>query len=358
MKNILKIGIVVFCIIVITVIAIDWSKHKKELAETSKEIEARNREVISQERASRVRIEKIKESLPRVLCWGDSLTAGAGGDGTTFPKVIAQNTGLEVVNYGVGGENAESIAQRQGAMSIYVNEFIIPKGTVVTEINIVDEENNILRLFQQGDKGFNPCEIAGVTGIVSTNDSKDKFFFQRLAEGNEVKVDEKTQVYTYAMQSMKMGDILVIFSGQNNGMSMENVDYIIDIQKSMLKFAGVNRYIIIGLTSSDSSMDSINARMQEVYGEHFLDIKRYLLENGLTDANIMATQQDKTDLEKGMVPSSLRFDDVHGNAYFYKIMGDQITQKLIELEYLTKEQMDYLEISNIITINEVSSNKS
>lgn len=61
-----------------------------------------------------------------IIFWGDSLTAGAGGNGTTYPKICANELGItNYLNAGVGGETANTIASRNGA-----NSMIIPVGDV------------------------------------------------------------------------------------------------------------------------------------------------------------------------------------------------------------------------------------
>ena len=70
----------------------------------------------------------IDEYLPGIVCWGDSLTAGVGGNGVTYPDVLSNLiktniTGqygggklrdVEVINCGVGGESSVTIAGRSG----------------------------------------------------------------------------------------------------------------------------------------------------------------------------------------------------------------------------------------------------
>src|SRR5690606_8778503 len=64
-------------------------------------------------------------SGPDIVCWGDSMTAGAGGGGTSYPSVLESliktiNPNANVRNSGVGGENSVTIAARQGG-----NPFVI-----------------------------------------------------------------------------------------------------------------------------------------------------------------------------------------------------------------------------------------
>jgi hypothetical protein len=51
-----------------------------------------------------------------IATWGDSMTSGAGGGGTTYQSVLAAALGRSVYNGGVGGEGSTSIAARQGGV--------------------------------------------------------------------------------------------------------------------------------------------------------------------------------------------------------------------------------------------------
>ena len=42
-----------------------------------------------------------EEQAKRIVCWGDSLTYGQGGNGTTYPSVLEEKTGLEVITDGI-----------------------------------------------------------------------------------------------------------------------------------------------------------------------------------------------------------------------------------------------------------------
>lgn len=47
-----------------------------------------------------------------IYAWGDSITAGINGDGTTYPSVLEEMTGITVKNFGVPGETSQEIVSR------------------------------------------------------------------------------------------------------------------------------------------------------------------------------------------------------------------------------------------------------
>jgi lysophospholipase L1-like esterase len=53
-----------------------------------------------------------------IICWGDSLTAGAGASfGRSYPGILRSITGADILNEGVGGETSTQIKDRFLAVS-------------------------------------------------------------------------------------------------------------------------------------------------------------------------------------------------------------------------------------------------
>lgn len=281
-----------------------------------------------------------QEKSERILCWGDSLTFGEGGNGVTFPSVLEEKVDLKVINYGVQGETATQIGIRMGAFPMEVASFEMPQETVPAEVTLqyAGEDPIMMRL---GDCGINPCRIAGIEGTLAYNIADNSYSFTRSEEGNAMTVEEGTQVETFASGDKKEADIVILFAGTNLAPDIAHVGELMDAQKQMLEYLGTERYIVIGLTSLAlvPDVEPINKALAEEFGTHFLDIRTYLLENGLEDAGIAPTVQDRADLAAGEIPSSLRVDIVHGNEMFYRIIGEQVFLKLKELGYITEEDI-------------------
>lgn len=296
--------------------------------------------------------ERIKESLPSITCWGDSLTYGAGGHGTTYPKVLAKLTGLKVYNMGVGGENTITIACRQGARRMMVNNITIPATTDKVQVgsynDFYDNDGNVIAPLLQGDSGINTCSIKGVTGVLSIerdgeDDSTVKYYFKRNKSGEGVVISEPTPIITEASISRR-DDITIIFIGQNGG--YKNIDDLVVQQRKMIEYAGHDRFIILGLTTSSADhRRELEERMINEYGDKYINLREYLSTEGINEAGLKATDVDLDMMNRGIVPNSLLYDEVHGNKYFYKLIGKQVYKKIIELNYLNEEQKEYLGIN-------------
>ena len=281
-------------------------------------------------------VEIYYETEMTIACWGDSLTVGGS---VSYPKILARLCKTaEVFNLGVGGEGSKKIAIRQGGIPLYVESFVIPSDVSYVEINLIDEDGNKVIIGGQGTAGLNPCYIDGIEGeIVYDNyGGIERTLFIRKETGEEKRISNNTQIITSGMNLYNDSDIVIIWSGTNDTPDTSSVSNVINNIDAMINYSNNDKYIIIGLTSKNymSEVEEVNQILANKYGEHFLDIRKYILENGLSDAGIVATAQDLEDIRNGEVPSSLRIDTVHLNAAGYTIVGEQVYNKLIEFGYI------------------------
>ena len=265
--------------------------------------------------------EKILNGINKtIICWGDSLTAGAGGGGTTYPKVLAELSGLTVYNGGVGGENTKTIACRQGARRIMINNITIPaSSTEKVQIGsygkLYDDLGNVVYPLRQGDGGIGTCILAGVEGKFSCTQTSSTstdiiYFFKRNADGEKVIINRPTPLIgTWSIE--RKNDIQVIFIGQNGGYT--NIDDLVRQQRLMIEHSNNDKYIILGLTSgSATERAELEQRMIREYGRRYINLREYISTYGMEDAELEPTETDLAEMAEGKVPTSLRFDTVHG----------------------------------------------
>ena len=283
---------------------------------------------------------EAKSSDPvNILCFGDSLTAGAGGNGISYPEVLQEMTGLKVYNYGVGGAGVNQIGMKMGAFPFYVGEFGIPSDPVPVPITIVAQDGELTSLLRNENGGLNPCYIADIKGTILWDSVKETYTFTREQSGEAVMVPARTRVQTDAMRRSTDNDIYVIYVGTNNFPDKRSVDELIDSINEMVTEIKTQKYIVVGMTSKTYVDDivRVNRDMRLEFGDHFLDIRTYMIEHGLEDAGLEATTQDIYDMDTGEIPASLRSDLVHGNEYFYRILGEQLYEKMQDLGYIVVE---------------------
>lgn len=320
-------------------------KEKSEPADGQKEPETASQEeagnstqqtAVGTESGSESGMRAQTQNTPqRIICWGDSLTYGQGGDGVTYPDVIQQKTGLPVINYGIQGETARQIAIRMGALQMSTGAFTIPADTAPVQVLLWQGGDDPI-MMRMDDAGINPCTIAGVEGTLSYNEGDGAYYFTRTQAGDPVMVPNGMPVQTFAEADRRDDDIIILFAGSNLPPDKDTAGELVSMEKQMLSYLGTDRYLVLGLTCKTLINDvaEINTTLEQAFGDHFVDIRAYLLENGLEKAGITPTEQDKKELEWGEIPSSLRVDQIHGNYLFYQIVGEYVAEQLEQKGYL------------------------
>lgn len=282
---------------------------------------------------------------PDIVCAGDSLTAGAGGSGTTYPSVLqglltaAGRLGT-VRNLGVGGEQSPDIAARYagGTMLALPSGGSIPASGSVNMTITNDDKAATTSFIVQANTGLNPCTIAGITGTLVWNAGTSVYTFTRTTAGSAVAVTRPQPIISAASKD-RASDILIVWAGRNNATQtarvLSDIATMLDHQR-----AAVPRSFVLGIlngagegvgTGVYNAIVSGAASMKQLYGRRFIDVRRYLIDYGLADAGITPTTQDTTDINADIVPTSLRSDAIHLNAAGYTLVGRFVFDRLVEI---------------------------
>ena len=264
------------------------------------------------------------------LCfWGDSLTAGAGGSGTNYPSVCAAELGItSFKNCGVGGENANTIACRQGGNSLILKEGTVSTYSLSELKDIYGTTCNPLRQ-GSGNSSVNPIYINGVKCTLSisqtsTTDPKAKY---TITGYNDKLLAETPVKFAGCDITAK---ITVIFVGQN-GPGLAQRLSIIDSMISKIN----DKYIIMGLSSgSSASRADEEAQLLSKYGVHYFNTRHMLSKYGMDIMKLTPTSSDTIEMNNGEVPSSLRADSIHLNANGYTALGKMLAQKIRACGYV------------------------
>lgn len=274
-------------------------------------------------------------------CYGDSLMNGVGDTNRTYAIYNYLKTKLgekyNVRNLGVGGESSRTIASRQGGLCVMINNITIPKdGSSVIIGNSTDglyaDDGEKVYPWIQGYGGSRPLYINGIECDLYYNSYNDKLYrinFKTQQETDMV-INRPTPILTDNMVNHR-NKILIIWIGQNGGYI--DVDDWINQIKKMIDYNGNNKYIVLGRTSQGNNDISVETRFFKEFGRHYINLRKYLTEYGLSDANIIATDDDNTDISEGRVPRSLRLSstDVHFNSSGQKVISELVYKKGKEL---------------------------
>lgn len=290
-----------------------------------------------------VDIENIMEanSSINVVCWGTSLVYGTGGNGVIMPDVLKRISGARVLNYGGYAENTNEIAARSGANALSLtSEIIIPADESPVEVSFESEFGEIDKLLVHTDAGLNPVRIEGVSGKLSREeeDGNVRFYFTREEPGEETVVSEGATIVPRAAIEKREDDISVIWTAGNDTIvGTEDILVVIEKIDKMIEFSGSDKYIVISAVNIKDGVpviNEVNEMFEEHYGEHFFNLRKYLMEDAFSDINIPPDEDDLEDISEDLIPSFFRADEEHGNSLYYLLAGQQLYKKCQELNYL------------------------
>lgn len=295
--------------------------------------------------------EKTRYMDKNIVCWGDSLTAGAGGGGTTYPAVLATLIGndFNVINAGVGGETSFTIAGRQGGrVFTLANDIVLPASGRVA-ISLTDYFGSpVAPLRQGGNNQISPCYVDGVKCTMTVEQtsitSEDyQLYLERVTAATGTRtIHAGTPIITNFMNRYQNAYALVIWIGTNgtfqysgSGDTYENT--LVDQIKAMIEYTNTRKVVVIGMHRVDNGTNTVANLLQletlcgKVFGAKFIDWRKYLISNALSDAGITPTTADEQAISEGKCPPSLLSDAVHLNATGYTLLANLIYNRMLEL---------------------------
>ena len=263
--------------------------------------------------------EAFADERKEVVCWGDSMTSGMGAgkariknsfekynaSNKSYPEILEHFTGLPTYNFGVPGAKSDEIAYMQGGLKKLAN----------------------------GDR---PKENAR-----SEDDEDDEDYED---------YDETTIDFDIMKKGKKHpGDVLVLEIGSNGGWKGD-YKVLIKQYKAMIKHAKCSDYIILGDTDdpgcsiADTRQKPFKAgrgpgetaweaALSKEFGNHFINMRVYLIKNGLADAGLTTTTADKVYAAKGWISPQLRADWTHLNSFGYYAKAKAVYDRGVKLGY-------------------------
>jgi len=262
---------------------------------------------------------------------GDSLTAGTGGAGTTYPGILSGLLGTTVTNTGVGGEISTQIAARANDVvtKLTATGNSIPASASV----VVTTDSNIPSAQGSAISGT----VAGIRGTLTYSAGTISFVRQE-AVASAITIPSGS-VFVTDLGSSLANLRQIIWVGRNNYTDPTTV--LADIA-NIVANNKTGKYIVLSVLNGDYPLEragnsayntlvSLNKQLGTIYGNKYLDIRRYLIDHGLADAGITPLAQDITDMAQDTVPVSLRFDTIHLTAAGYTVVGTQVYNKIVSL---------------------------
>lgn len=236
-----------------------------------------------------------------IVCWGDSMTAGVGASAAvintpyesydasnqSYPEILEHFTHLPTYNMGVSGAASDEIVAMQDAFVTFVAE-------------------NAASRAEKGDIG--------------------KGWY-----GN--------------------GDVIILEIGSNGGWD-QDFNTLIGQYYAMIARSGCSNYLILGDTddpgtsiadteqkpfekNGNENKTAWETALENEFGDRFINMRLYLIANGLDDVGIEAGIEDKDLAARGCISRKLRADWTHLNSFGYYSKAKAIYMRGVALGYWT-----------------------
>lgn len=363
------------------------------LVEVSSQKQAEQEEKISEtyrslEEEYRKDMEVLAQYVPGIVCWGDTLTRGTSGN-ISYPGVLQDciNTNLcerydftaslngnvvfsgvdakrytmsiPVINMGGGNENSATILTRAGVDHFVLHKsIVIPSEAKPVRIYLESASGYTANPLTVGDQGLNPVTIDGIEGVINyvSDDRGSYYTFTRSQAGEEYSAPRGAEIICSNVDDYS-DYIHVIWLGAYD--TTFNTARYIEWCESLLsrQTKNTDRYVIIGPCSYYNSwygtyvvhtLNTIDDAMMARFGDHYISLRKYLATDGLRDAGITASKDDKSSMTAGAVPESFRSGNgsVEFSALAYELIGDLVYDRLLRLGYFD-EIIDELNIDMV-----------
>jgi hypothetical protein len=307
------------------------SNHYATLTQT----ETGTKEVYGAKKDASGNISNLND-LVAISCYGDSFTNAADDATASYAGVLSMLAQRTVYNVAADNDSIFEMAAREGGRPIVVSPFIIPTNKASTEVLISNIDGKELNFDFSKNGGLNPCSINGIEGLLSVINGK--FCFTRAESGDESLVLTPTKVETRAM-SLRNEDICIFFLGDDD--IYKTPEEAVKIYKDMINaLKSENKtYLIVGPIKGETAvLDEANKVLADAFGNNFIDMRNYLMNDAANDLNITLSEDDTILATGGIVPYVYFNDSKHLSAQGADAVAYGIYNKLKTLNYLADEK--------------------
>jgi len=267
---------------------------------------------------------------------GDSLVAGYF---SLLNAAVSPKYSLE--NLAVSGENSLTISGRIGAIAMkFKNSFTLPSTTATVQVGTLADsgllssydESNVTPLQQ----GVTSLQVY-VDGILCTlSYTSSIYYLARVVAGSAIRtIAAGTFLNPYTSIRNKKANVIHI--GTNGGWGDVSTTLIDQINK-VIRFSNNENSIVVGLHYRagfvKANFESLEAAMEKEFGNRFVNVRKYMITNALSDAGLTATGADNTAIAAGLVPPQLLIDGVHFTATGYGLLVALITSRMTLLNMI------------------------
>lgn len=294
--------------------------------------------------------EQVAPLVPRtsrgtIWAGGDSLTdpTTSGGGGWWWNELAAIQ-GVTVIGGGRYGQSSTEVAMRQGGI---VPVVTIPSGSIPASGPVAVTVSYPEGAFKENQAGAmpNPAYVgtlAGVPGTLTANTqgAPRTWTFTRATTGDPVAVaGARYFVSTEGADRAALEQIW--WTGRNF-----SGDLVLRDTAAMRKYVeqavAHPRFSVLNILTSETervgtadydAMIRRNRALRREHGEHYVEVRRPLIDHALTDLGIAPTPGDLTDIAGDTVPRSLRSDTFHLNEAGSRYVGRLVARHRTRVGY-------------------------
>ncbi|WP_461062659.1 SGNH/GDSL hydrolase family protein [Spirosoma horti] len=290
----------------------------------------------------------MAESGPPLAFFGDSLTAGTGG--TPYGLVVGKLLNRPTITSAIGGLDAEQIAVFQGGKPLLItlegNQFnrLNPVKLSKVSTKFLSPNANLSLLTAKGTVAGVPCKIIR---SVNQSDSAQNESYSIVPNGMTVKAIPPDSVFILDEAEKTKSLVQVLWYGRNNyylnrpDASNATGEIMAALDASIAYLPEPKRYLVLGVLPRMS--EGKGTSVGEMINAHngVLEVKypgAYVAVTPPTSAELKAvgyspTQQDKANLDNGIFPAGMHFDNTHLNNIGYQIIANRVVALLRTLNY-------------------------
>ena len=281
-----------------------------------------------------------------IICFGDSITEGMHTKKENkYPTILSNNLNgqYKVINAGVSGENSYTISARANALEFTVTNpitFAAGQTEFESDWKIFSGINGEMMKLRYGTMGkelsIKDVIIDGKPYTLRYQASPDKveengkYFLGRKDATQAVKIPVGAKIRFDYSQIYKNRYCAVVLMGANDGGKV-SIDELIARYKAIEATAEH----FIALVPHKGT--NYTAEFEEAFGNKCVNIRAYANGSLYQYYDLDKTMVDESDLKEGILPRTfslnLEKNNVHLNDLGYKILGDLVYKKGVELGY-------------------------
>jgi lysophospholipase L1-like esterase len=263
-----------------------------------------------------------------IVAWGDSLTyAATNVDGVwqqanpTWLQTIGSDLHVNTVNFGAASQGSAEIAVRQGGLKPLVTlaDHMIPSGSAAAVKIVEINPNDGWTQYSKAGTTSMHGALAGVSGTLQhtvTPSGHAYSFVPDAAPSVTVSVPANS-TFAGDQGAHYRNAIQIIWAGTNNSAQPEAIKRDIASMVNWIDPSS-NRYLILG------TIPEITGDLAATYGSRFVDLRGWLIANGLHASSVTPTAADAAAVAAGELPSSLTVDGTHLTQAAYTAIGHHL----------------------------------